>query len=224
MATSEPGPLARYATSTKNITGCALALGGPALALSGVLAAPLALALVPALYAIGALVAPARRRVDVIAGVDPHDVQRSLDEIRRRTNNRVPPEVAAKIAAIATTISDTLPRAGALGAGTPAQYVLVQCATDYLPTALQSYLDLPRAYADHHVVADGKTPLALLSDQLDVLGKQIDEIADAVHRADTDKLIANGRFLAEKFGHGALDIDGLAPGPGADQHDTGTPQ
>ena len=109
--------------------------------------------------------------------------------------------------AIATTINEILPRADALGAGSPGQYVLVQCATDYLPTSLQAYLDLPRAYADREVVTDGKTPRALLSEQLDVLARQINEVADAVNRADSDKLIANGRFLAEKFGHGPLDID-----------------
>jgi hypothetical protein len=207
VATSDPGRAARYATSTKNIAGLVLAVGGPVLALTGVVAAPLGLALAPALYAIGALLAPSRRRVNVIAGVDPHDVKRSLAEIERRTAGRVPLEISQKVSAIATTINEILPRADALGAGSPGQYVLVQCATDYLPTALQAYLDLPRAYADRQVVADGKTPRALLSDQLDVLARQINEIADAVNRADSDKLIANGRFLAEKFGHGPLDID-----------------
>jgi hypothetical protein len=28
------------------------------------------------------------------------------------------------------------------------------------------------------------------------------EIADAVNRADVDRLIVNGRFLADRFGHG----------------------
>jgi hypothetical protein len=224
VATSEPGPAARYLTSTKNITGCVLAVGGPVLALTGVVAPPLGLALVPALYAIGALAAPGHRHVDVVAGVDPQDVRRSLTEIRRRTDNRVPPEVSTRIARIADTITDTLPRADALGAGSPGQFVLVQCATDYLPTALQGYLDLPRNYADHHVVSDGKTPLALLTEQLDVLAKEIDEIADAVNRADTDRLIANGRFLAQKFGRGPLDIDGAARQGPSDPEDRTPPQ
>ena len=106
---SEPGGIGRYATSTKNIAGCVLAVGGPVLALTGVLAAPLGLALIPALYAIGALVAPERRRANVVAGVDPNDVARSLREIQRRTAGRVPPEIASKIGGICTTISDTLP-------------------------------------------------------------------------------------------------------------------
>ena len=213
MATSEPSGLVRYATSTKNITGCALAVAGPVLALVGVLAPPVGLALAPVLYAVGALAAPERRPVNVVAGLDPDDVVRSLDQIAKRTVGRLPPEISAQVAAISTTIKEILPRASALGDGSPAQFVLVQCATDYLPSSLQAYLELPRNYADRHVVADGKTPRALLADQLAVLQKEIDEIADAVNRADTDKLIANGRFLAEKFGRGPLDLGG--PGDAA---------
>jgi hypothetical protein len=197
-----------YLSSTKNIVGCALAAGGPVLALAGVVAPPVGLVLAPVLYAVGALAAPNRKHVNVVAGVDPADVTRSLAQIQRKTMGRVPSQISAKVSSISSMITDTLPRADALGAGSPGQYVLVQAATDYLPSTLQAYLDLPRTYADKHVVQEGKTPLQLLSDQLDVLGNQISEIATAVNRADTDKLIANGRFLAEKFGHGPLDIDG----------------
>ncbi len=202
-----PASGARYATSTKNITGCTLALAGPALAVAGVLALPVGFALVLPLYAVGALVAPARRHVEVVAGVDAREVQRSLRDVQRRALPPVPREIRFKIKRITTTITELLPRAGALGAGSPDQYVLVRCATDYLPTAFQAYLDLPRDYADHRVVADGKTPLALLSEQLDVLTTQIDQVADRVNGVHSDKLIANGRFLSQKFGPGALDLD-----------------
>jgi hypothetical protein len=177
------------------------------LALAGVIAPPVGLVLAPALYAVGALAAPERRHVDVVAGLDPNDVVRSLNEIESRIQNRVPADVSQQVHNIATSIRETLPRAGSLGSGSPAQFVLVQCATDYLPSALQAYLDLPRSYAENHIVSDGKTPHGLLTDQLNVLQKQIDEISDAVNRADTDKLVANGRFLAEKFGKGPLDLD-----------------
>jgi hypothetical protein len=200
------GPLTRYATSTKHITGCALAIVGPTLAVAGVLAPPVGLALVPVLYAVGAFAAPARRRVNIIDGLDLHDVQRSLEQLQRRTLARVPDRIALKVTRIATTITETLPRAGALGAGSPGPYVLVACATDYLPTAVQAYLDLPRGYADHHVVADGKTPLDLLAEQLDLLSNEIDDIVENINAADSGRLLAHGRFLAEKFGHGPLDI------------------
>ena len=112
----------------------------------------------------------------------------------------------SKVTRITTTIAAALPRAAGLGVGSPGLYVLVACGTDYLPTALQSYLDLPRNYADHHVVADGKTSLDLLAEQLDLLSNEIDEIVENINAADAGKLIVHGRFLAEKFGHGPLDI------------------
>jgi hypothetical protein len=210
VGTSEPRGLARYATSTKNIVGCTFAIGGPVLALVGVLSPPIGLALAPVLYAIGALATPPKKRAPGVPGLDEAEVRRSLAELAHRTEGRVPAEIATKVSRISSTIADTLPRADELGPGSPGLFVLTQCATDYLPTALQAYLDLPRSYADQKIVDQGKTPLALLSEQLDLLGNEIDEVADAVNRADTDKLVANGRFLAEKFGRGPLDIDGAA--------------
>ena len=202
---AEETPAARYVKSRKNIAGCVLAVGGPVLIFTGVVAAPVGLALTPVLYAIGALAAPPPRRIDVVAGLDTKDVRKSLDEIQEKIMARVPGRIGTKVTAISRTIKEILPRADALGAGSPGQYVLYACATDYLPTAIQAYLDLPRHYADTHIVSDGKTSLDLLADQLDLLEKQINEIAANVNRADTDKLVANGRFLEEKFGSHPLD-------------------
>jgi hypothetical protein len=202
---ADEAPAARYVRSGKNITGCILAVGGPVLIFTGVVAVPVGIALTPVLYAIGALAAPPRRRVDVVAGLDKNDVRKSLDEIQQKIMARDPGRIGTKVNAIARTIKEILPRADTLGAGSPGHYVLYMCATDYLPTAIQAYLDLPRHYADTHVVADGKTSLDLLADQLDLLEKEINEIAANVNRADTDRLVANGRFLEEKFGSHPLD-------------------
>jgi hypothetical protein len=199
--------LARWAYSTKNMTGVGLAVVGPVLGLAGVINPLLGLALAPALYAAGALAAPGRKRVDLAEGVDPDDCRRSLAEVQRRIKGKVPPEVAQRVQRIAATINDTLPKADALGDGSNQLFGLAKTATDYLPTALQAYLDLPRSYADRKVVSEGKTSLGLLIEQLDLLADQMDQIADAVHRADTDKLVAHGRFLAEKFGKDGLDLD-----------------
>jgi hypothetical protein len=195
----------RIVTSPKNIAGCAVAAAGPVLVLAGVVALPVGLVLMPALYAIGALAAPPRRRVVASSGMDTREVRRSLERIQRRTLYRVPNSIAKNVNAIVETIKQILPRLDALPAGSPASFVIGQCAVDYLPNALQPYLDLPRGYADHHVLATGKTPLQELAYQLDLLEREVKEIATDIIRADTDRLLANGRFLAEKFGDGELD-------------------
>ena len=206
MATSEPGRVARWAYSTKNMAGIGLAAVGPIIGLAGVVNPLIGLALVPALYAVGALAAPGRKRVDLAAGIDPADIRRSLSEVQRRIKGKVPQEVSDRVDRIASTITGCLPRANALGDGSSQAFGMARTAADYLPTALQAYLDLPRAYADRKVVTEGKTSLGLLIEQLDLMAEKMDEIADAIHRSDTDKLVAHGRFLAEKFGKGELDV------------------
>lgn len=199
------GRVSRYTTSTKHIVGCACAIGGPALALAGVVSAPVGLVLVPVLYAGGALAVRKRRApVAQVAGLDPRYVNRELDELHRRVMAAAPAEIEYKVVHISRVIRETLPRAGALGTGSPGQFVLVQCALDYLPSAVANYLRLPRAYADHYVVADGKTSRQLVVEQLDLLARQVDEVAAAVNRADVNDLLVHGRFLAEKFEAGAL--------------------
>jgi hypothetical protein len=215
VATSSESRAGRYVRSTKNIVGTSLAVVGPALALAGVLAPPVGLALAPVLYAVGALAAPKRKNPELASGVDAGDVEQSLADLRRRVHGRVPADVEQRVNRISATIAEILPRADALGAGSDARYVLVKTATDYLPSTVQAYLDLPRSYADNKVVTDGKTPHALLCAQLDVLIQQMDEVSDAVNRSDIDKLIANGRFLEEKFGHGPLDLSQPPPASGS---------
>ena len=86
-------------------------------------------------------------------------------------------------------------------------HAVVRTATSYLPEAVAAYLRLPRDFADRRPVSGGKTSLTVLCDQLDLLGAKMDDVFDAVCRADADALIAHGRFLAEKFATGALAID-----------------
>ena len=74
-----------------------------------------------------------RRHAEVVAGVDVGEVQRSLRDVQRRAVPPVPSEIRFKIKRIAMIITELLPRVGALGAGSPDTYVLVRCATDYLP-------------------------------------------------------------------------------------------
>ena len=128
-----------------------------------------------------------------------------LDAIIAHIHGQVPAAVEARVTRIAATIRSTLPRLDQLGFGSTTAYSVVQTATSYLPEAVGAYLRLPRSFADKRPVSDGKTSLMVLCDQLDLLANKMDEVLDAVCRADADALIAHGRFLQEKFGHSALE-------------------
>jgi hypothetical protein len=143
-----------------------------------------------------------RHKIDLSTAFDPNDVKLALDSQVRLITGKVPPEVMAKVLKIRQIILGILPRSGNLPPGSPQLFVIERTATDYLPTSLQAYLNLPRAYATRHPVQDGKTPKEVLLDQLALLETKINEVADGVHRNDSDRLLAHGRFLEERFGHG----------------------
>ena len=199
----------KYLYSTKNIVGSLLAIVGLVLFFTGVVGA-LWPVVVIGLYLIGVLVAPGTATVDLRSGFDPDDVRHALDHEVHAVSGRVPADVLVKVQNIQQIILGILPRSGALPPGSPELFVVERTATDYLPTSLESYLNLPRAYATLHPVQDGKTAKQVLMDQLSLLESKMTEVADDVHRNDTDRLLANGRFLEERFGRSALSLDSPA--------------
>ena len=155
---------------------------------------------------IGELVTPRNKKIDLGSGFDPNDVRHALDTQVRIITGKVPPEVMAKVLKIRQIIYGILPRVGNLAPGSPELFIIERTATNYLPTSLQAYLNLPRAYATLHAVQDGKTPKEILLDQLTLLENKMSEVADDVHRNDADRLLANGRFLEERFGRSPLSL------------------
>ena len=85
-------------------------------------------------------------------------------------------------------------------------FLIRQTALEYLPRALNAYLALPRVYAERRAVADGRTPHDELLAQLQLLNRKMQEVADNIAKRDTDRLLANGRFLQERFAPSSLDV------------------
>jgi hypothetical protein len=217
VATNDPGmidvnPVLRYLYSGKNIVGSGLALLGLLLFFTGVISSIfLWPAVVVAMYAIGALLAPGAPKVAVGGTVfDPDGIRRSLQRQVSMSKGKLPPPLQVKLQEIADTIQGILPHYAEFPVGSPDLFVVGRTATDYLPAALQAYLSLPRAYATLHKMANGKTADEVLADQLTLIDSKMDEVADAVHKKDSDALMANGRFLEEKFGQSPLAIPGAS--------------
>lgn len=144
--------------------------------------------------------------------LDPREVERDLRRQLALIDHRVPRHIELRVREIANTITAVLPRAAELGPGSPDVYVLQRTADDYLPTALQTYLNLPGGA----LVAGGKTADQVLSEQLDLLSARLHEVRLAIQRKDSDALVAHGRFLEEKFGRSPLGLPGTprpAPKP-----------
>ena len=212
MAISDPGrievnPVLRYLYSGKNIVGSALALLGLLLFFTGVITTLFWPFVVVAMYGIGALLAPGPPKIGLSGtSFDPDSIRRSLQRQLDAARGKLSPAQQDKLQSISDTIMGILPHYADFPPGSPDLFVVGRTATDYLPSALQAYLNLPRAYATLHKMPNGKTADEVLGDQLTLLAAKMDEVADAVHKKDSDALLANGRFLEEKFGASPLSL------------------
>ena len=95
-------------------------------------------------------------------------------------------------------------------------HIVRQTAADYLPRTVEAYLRLPGV--DEPLVASrGKTALDELREQLELLDSKLDEIAQDLQRQDLERMLANRRFLEERFRlRDEAAGPGSVPGPAAD--------
>jgi hypothetical protein len=77
-------------------------------------------------------------------------------------------------------------------------HIVRQTAADYLPRTVESYLKL-MGEDDPVIGATGKTALDELKAQLALLDSKLDEVAEDLQRQDIDRIVANRRFLEERF-------------------------
>ncbi|HEX9095865.1 MAG TPA: hypothetical protein VF990_07155 [Candidatus Dormibacteraeota bacterium] len=193
--------VATYLTGRRNLVGSGLALLAAALVLIDPVG-PQGILLVIGFYLAGVLAVRGTRRVHRL-GFDPMQVQRSLSAEIAAVAGRVPPDIWMRMQRIELTIrSEILPRLDCLPLGAPELYLVERTARDFLPTAVETYLRLPGGYAS----ARGATAYQVVVDELDLLEAQMRRVAEAVHRADMDRLLAHHRFLEDRFR--PLDLSG----------------
>jgi hypothetical protein len=204
----------RYLYSRRNIVGSLLGLCGLGLYFLGVTGGILWLPIVAGLYAIGVLVVPPEPGLDIrVGGVrDAAEVRAGLDRLLRSIRGRVADDLYAQVVGIRESILATLAQDSADGATDRDLFLIRQTALDYLPEALGAYLALPRRYAERRTVEGGRTPHDVLLEQLDMMAGKMAEVADDLARHDTDRLLAHGRFLREKFAVSSLEIGDSAGG------------
>ena len=190
-----------YLYSSNNIAGSLMGLAGLGLFFLGVIESFWFL-IVGGLYVAGVLGMPRRQdlKLALEARLSAEELEDALNRIVSKIKRRVSKEVLARVKSIQESVLAVLPRITEMGHSQYDIHLIKQTVLDYLPSALENYLKLPRAYATMHPVRDGKTSKQLLIEQLDVLDRRMREILEDVHRNDTQALVVHGRFLKDKFG------------------------
>ncbi|MEW6445498.1 MAG: hypothetical protein AB1479_05635 [Pseudomonadota bacterium] len=185
--------------STGNILGSLLALAGLGLYFTGLIDRWWWL-IVPGLYLGGLLLAlpPAQgeRGTPSAATLDMHD---SLDDMSKRARKELSAEVGATFERLIQALRETLPHLEDRPTGDHAAFTVRQMVRDYLPATLDNYLRLPRAYRRMHKLPDGRTPQQAFIAQLSTLENELRDTLGALASDDTQRLLAHGRFLEDRF-------------------------
>lgn len=135
----------------------------------------------------------------------PADVstQESLTWLQTTAMKDLPASARALLGDILERIQDVLPRLKELeGAGliqAENRAALKQTVKVFLPNAVGTYLRLPASYARTAKVSDGLTAEDLLVTQLRTLQTHVRGIQENLLSSDVDELVAQSRFLNEKF-------------------------
>ena len=189
-----------YVYSNRNLAGSLLALGAVGAFFLGFIH-EFWYAIVAGSYAIGAIAARdgGVLETQLDAQMNVNDAVAGVAKLAAEAQKRLPPDIASQVADIATAVEEILPRLAARNVA-DATFVDVRAtATTYLPDTLNAYLAVPAAYRNTAAIRDGKTARQIVVEQLTVLAGKMKEIAQDAVVNDAQSLLANGKFLKERF-------------------------
>jgi hypothetical protein len=135
------------------------------------------------------------------AAQQPRDKRSPKTGPRPMPQSELPIDVQVKVEQIRRKVEVLLGYADRFPPFSQDLYLVRQTATEYLPRTINTYLGLTQpAAAEKPMSPDGKTAHEELKAQLDLLDAKLDDIAQDLERQDTDRLLANRRFLEDRFG------------------------
>ncbi|CAM4190589.1 hypothetical protein [Deinococcus marmoris] len=119
-------------------------------------------------------------------------------------DSRLPGEARAQLIALNLRTKEALTHLHGLGQqGSESEYLARAIREEYVSTAVNAYLKLPRTRADTAIIEDGKTGRDLLREQLDLLLDAVQGIIDTTLLAGGREMLTHKRFLEDRFGKSA---------------------
>ncbi|WP_432547906.1 hypothetical protein [Kineococcus sp. SYSU DK004] len=136
-------------------------------------------------------------------------VGEQLRALVRRVNaagGRLPDGAVPKVREIEDVLRPVVAHVAKRGVEAEELHHLETIVGEYLPAAVDRYLDLPDDYARTHRGATGATPAQELLTQLGLLHEGALQLRSAVYDHDAQQLAVQGRFLDAKFRRSDLDL------------------
>ena len=189
-----------FVYSNRNIAGSAIALAALGAYFLGVIHEFWYL-IVAGGYGIGALAARDGGTLETHLNDEMNvaDAVAAVNKLAAESQKRLPPDISGLVVEIAAAVADALPRLAARGVADATFVDVRSTATTYLPDTLNAYLAVPAAYRNSATIRDGKTARQIVVDQLTVLTGKMREIEQNAVQDDAQALLANGRFLKDRF-------------------------
>lgn len=125
----------------------------------------------------------------------PEDLRR----LARRIGPQLPPAAQTHLTNILAAVAGIEPKLRAIDPNNLSVISVRQILADYIPTTLTAYAALPPRVRSSTRFGDGRTAEMQITEQLALLERQMDEVADNLSRGDLTALENQGRFLDEKF-------------------------
>jgi hypothetical protein len=120
----------------------------------------------------------------------------SLKDSLAPHTGQIPPEIQTRIEDIFSTVEDILPKWDRIKGFTEEKYTINSIFTDYLPTIITNYLNLPKSYYRN---AQKNQAGQEIIEQLGLLNKTLAKIRDSVYSGVEQDIRVQGIFLKQKF-------------------------
>jgi hypothetical protein len=185
---------------SSNLIGSALALLGPLLLLTGVIGSGwwlITLGLYAGGYLIGRRAPEIERQIETTLSTE--QTLERLDALIEHARPLLDTEMRRHLDGVRESVAAVLPRIAGVGGLDDDAYTVHETVIRYLPETLANYAALPPIFRSTQVLADGKTAKVLLGEQLALLDTKLREVVANVAHSDARALVANGRFLKQKF-------------------------
>lgn len=142
--------------------------------------------------------------------VSVDQLSRDLELLRarvRKYGGRLPGDVQRRSRDLLRTLDMILQRGEHLTDQPEALHVVGRTIRDYLPTSLETYMNLPRSFATQRALDGRRTAYDELTSQLNLLQVELSRVEDALYRGQAQSLTDQSRFLEAKFRRSELDLE-----------------
>lgn len=190
----------RYLYSNKNIAGSLLGIAGMLLFFIGIIDKYWPF-IVIGLYGVGYFAVPQDQKWDLKLNntLQGQQLKSALDKMVAKVIGKLNPDLVSLLTQLNENLDHLIDTTTKIQVSNQLNHFIQQTVTDYLPYAIERYLNLPPMYRKVHAIKGNETPHNIFKKQLTLLNDETKKLIDQLHQDDVQALKSHARFLEDKF-------------------------